>query len=71
MVYSSVPDHTSASWAEKAGVDVCVVGDSLAMVAHGHKSTIPASMEMMVMHALLLEGCSKYICFRMHALSEL
>ena len=28
MVYSSVPDYTSASWAEKAGVDVCVVGDS-------------------------------------------
>ena len=51
MVYSSVPDYTSASWAEKAGVDVCVVGDSLAMVAHGYKSTIPASMDMMVMHA--------------------
>lgn len=51
MVYTSVPDYTSASWAEQAGVDVCVVGDSLAMVAHGHKSTIPASMDMMVMHA--------------------
>jgi len=51
MVYTSVPDYTSASWAEQAGVDVCVVGDSLAMVAHGHKSTIPATMDMMVMHA--------------------
>ena len=51
MVYTSVPDYTSARWAELAGVDVCVVGDSLAMVAHGHKSTIPASMDMMVMHA--------------------
>jgi len=51
MVYTSVPDYTSASWAEEAGVDVCVVGDSLAMVAHGHKSTIPATMDMMVMHA--------------------
>lgn len=51
MVYTSVPDYTSASWAEAAGVDVCVVGDSLAMVAHGHKSTIPATMDMMVMHA--------------------
>ncbi|MEO1194002.1 MAG: 3-methyl-2-oxobutanoate hydroxymethyltransferase [Pseudomonadota bacterium] len=51
MVYTSVPDYTSASWAEAAGVDVCVVGDSLAMVAHGHSSTIPATMEMMVMHA--------------------
>jgi len=51
MVYTSVPDYTSASWAEQAGVDVCVVGDSLAMVAHGHKSTIPATMNMMLMHA--------------------
>jgi 3-methyl-2-oxobutanoate hydroxymethyltransferase len=51
MVYTSVPDYTSAQWAEAAGVDVCVVGDSLAMIAHGHKSTIPATMDMMVMHA--------------------
>ncbi|MCB1519100.1 MAG: 3-methyl-2-oxobutanoate hydroxymethyltransferase [Hyphomicrobiaceae bacterium] len=51
MVYTSVPDYTSARWAQMAGVDVCVVGDSLAMVAHGHKSTLPATMDMMVMHA--------------------
>lgn len=51
MVYTSVPDYTSAKWAEAAGVDVCVVGDSLAMVAHGHPTTIPATMDMMVMHA--------------------
>ena len=50
MVYTSVPDYTSARWAEAAGVDVCVVGDSLAMVAHGHDSTIPATMDMMIMH---------------------
>ena len=52
-----------------AGVDVCVVGDSLAMVAHGHKSTIPATMDMMVMHALAVRrgapntfvlGCMPY-----------
>jgi len=69
MVYTSVPDYTSASWAEAAGADVCVVGDSLAMVAHGHKSTIPATMEMMVMHALAVRrgapntfvlGCMPY-----------
>ncbi len=51
MVYMSVPDYTSAKWAEMAEVDVAVVGDSLAMVAHGHPSTIPATMDMMVMHA--------------------
>jgi len=51
MVYTSVPDYTSARWAEMAGVDVAVVGDSLAMVAHGHANTIPATMDMMVLHA--------------------
>ncbi|WP_022729613.1 3-methyl-2-oxobutanoate hydroxymethyltransferase [Fodinicurvata sediminis] len=69
MVYTSVPDYTSARWAEMAGVDVCVVGDSLAMVAHGHASTIPASMDMMVMHSLAVRrgapntfvlGCMPY-----------
>ena len=43
MVYTSVPDYTSAQWAEMAGVDVAVVGDSLAMIAHGHTSTVPAT----------------------------
>ena len=51
MVYTSVPDYTSARWAEMAGIDVAVVGDSLAMVAHGHPNTIPATMDMMIMHA--------------------
>ena len=69
MVYTSVPDYTSAKWAEMAGVDVCVVGDSLAMVAHGYESTIPATMDMMVMHALAVRrgapntfslGCMPY-----------
>ncbi|MBT5299990.1 MAG: 3-methyl-2-oxobutanoate hydroxymethyltransferase [Rhodospirillaceae bacterium] len=51
MVYMSVPDYTSAQWAEMAGVDVAVVGDSLAMIAHGHANTIPATMDMMVLHS--------------------
>jgi 3-methyl-2-oxobutanoate hydroxymethyltransferase len=69
MVYMSVPDYTSAQWAEMAGVDVAVVGDSLAMIAHGHPNTIPASMEMMIMHSLAVRrgapntfvlGCMPY-----------
>jgi 3-methyl-2-oxobutanoate hydroxymethyltransferase len=51
MVYTSVLDYTSAKWAEAAGVDVCVVGDSLAMTCHGHANTVPATMDMMVLHA--------------------
>jgi 3-methyl-2-oxobutanoate hydroxymethyltransferase len=69
MVYTSVPDYTSARWAEMAGVDVAVVGDSLAMVAHGHPNTIPASMDMMVLHSMAVRrgapntfvlGCMPY-----------
>ena len=51
MVYMSVPDYTSACWAEAAGVDVAVVGDSLAMIAHGHPNTMPATMDMMILHS--------------------
>ncbi len=40
MVYMSVPDYTSAQWAQMGGIDVAVVGDSLAMIAHGHPNTI-------------------------------
>ncbi len=69
MVYMSVPDYTSAQWAEMAGVDVAVLGDSLAMIAHGHRSTVPATMDMMVMHGqavrrgapnTFLLGCMPY-----------
>jgi len=69
MVYMSVPDYTSARWAEMAGVDVAVVGDSLAMIAHGHPNTIPATMDMMAMHAAAIRrgapntfvlGCMPY-----------
>ena len=69
MVYTSVLDYTSAKWAEAAGVDVCVVGDSLAMTCHGHSNTIPATMEMMVLHsqavrrgapATFVLGCMPY-----------
>ena len=69
MVYMSVPDYTSARWAEMAGVDVAAVGDSLAMIAHGHASTIPATMDMMVLHAAAIRrgapntftlGCMPY-----------
>ncbi len=51
MVYMSVYDYSSSKWAEMAGVDVVVVGDSLAMVAHGHSNTLPATMDMMILHA--------------------
>ena len=46
MIYMSVPDYTSARWAEMAGVDVAVAGYSLSVIAHGHASTFAATMTM-------------------------
>jgi len=69
MVYTSVPDYTAAQWAEMAGVDVAVLGDSLAMISHGHPNTVPATMEMMLLHAMAVRkgapntfmlGCMPY-----------
>ena len=44
-------DHPSARLAERAGVPVLLVGDSMGMVVHGHPSTLPVSLDDMVRHA--------------------
>jgi 3-methyl-2-oxobutanoate hydroxymethyltransferase len=43
-------DHTLASIAAASAVDCLLVGDSAAMVMHGHPSTIAATPEMMALH---------------------
>ncbi len=43
-------DYPSTILAEKAGVEMILVGDSLGMVVHGFESTVPVTMEMMLMH---------------------
>ena len=42
-------DYPTARLLDEAGVDVLLVGDSLAMVALGYDSTLPVSMEEMLM----------------------
>lgn len=44
-------DYTLASILDQAGVDVILVGDSLAMVALGHDTTLPVTLEEMLHHA--------------------
>ncbi len=46
----STPDFLSASWAEKAGADMLIVGDSLAMISYGHTSTLPLTVDTMIQH---------------------
>jgi 3-methyl-2-oxobutanoate hydroxymethyltransferase len=46
----SVPDYPMAVWAERAGADMVVVGDSLAMVTYGHANTLPLTVGQMIAH---------------------
>jgi 3-methyl-2-oxobutanoate hydroxymethyltransferase len=43
-------DYTSARIVQDSDIDVILVGDSAAMVMHGHGTTIPADVEMMCRH---------------------
>jgi 3-methyl-2-oxobutanoate hydroxymethyltransferase len=43
-------DAPMAAIAEKAGIDIILVGDSLGMTVQGHTSTLPVTIEHMVYH---------------------
>jgi 3-methyl-2-oxobutanoate hydroxymethyltransferase len=43
-------DYTSAMIVQESDIDMILVGDSAAMVMHGHDTTIPADVDMMCRH---------------------
>src|SRR5215813_7882971 len=43
-------DAWSAHLVERSNVDAILVGDSAAMVMHGHRTTVPATLAMMALH---------------------
>lgn len=51
ITYLTSYDYPSAYFAEKAGMDMLLVGDSLGMVVLGYPTTVPVTMEEMVIHA--------------------
>lgn len=43
-------DYPSAAHVDAAGIDVLLVGDSAAMVVHGHDTTLPVTLDEMLAH---------------------
>ena len=43
-------DYPSARIADEAGVDMILVGDSVANVVHGHETTLQVDLDTMVLH---------------------
>src|SRR5581483_10066491 len=48
IVMLTVYDHPSAVIAEEAGIDIAFVGDSLAMMVLGYDSTVPVTLDQML-----------------------
>ncbi len=44
-------DYPTASFSEKAGMDMILVGDSLGMCIYGYEGTMPVTMDQMIAHS--------------------
>jgi 3-methyl-2-oxobutanoate hydroxymethyltransferase len=49
-------DFTMAELIDQAGIDVILVGDSVAMVVQGKETTVAVTMEQMLYHASLVSA---------------
>lgn len=53
-------DYPTGLHVDKAGMDMCLIGDSAAMVVHGHDTTQPLTVEDMVSHCKAVSrGCKR------------
>jgi len=49
-------DHTMAQLLDRAGIDVILVGDSVAMVVQGRETTVAVTLDQMLYHASLVSA---------------
>lgn len=52
-------DYPTAATLDAAGVDMLLVGDSLAMVVQGHDTTLPVTLDQMIYHAEMVGRAAK------------
>ncbi len=52
-------DYPTAEILDAAGIDILLVGDSLAMVVQGHETTLPVTMDQMIYHAEMVGRAAK------------
>lgn len=46
---------------DNAGIDILLVGDSVAMVVHGHNTTLPVTLDDMILHCkAVYRGARRY-----------
>lgn len=63
LVMVAVGEVLTATWAERAGVDIVGVGDSLGMTLHGHENTLAMTVDQMIMHAQAVRrGAPNTLC---------
>ena len=63
LVMVAVGEVLTAAWAERAGVDIVGVGDSLGMTLHGHENTLAMSVDQMIMHTQAVRrGAPNTLC---------
>ncbi|MEL7466976.1 MAG: 3-methyl-2-oxobutanoate hydroxymethyltransferase [Pseudomonadota bacterium] len=63
LVMVAVGEVLTATWAERAGVDIVGVGDSLGMTLHGHENTLAMTVDQMIMHCQAVRrGAPNTLC---------
>ncbi|KAJ4956225.1 hypothetical protein NE237_013008 [Protea cynaroides] len=53
-------DYPSAVHVDEVGIDICLVGDSASMVVHGHDTTLPISLDEMLVHCRAVARGAKH-----------
>ena len=51
ITFLTAYDYPTAQFAEAAGLEMLLVGDSLGMCVYGYNGTVPVTMDQMIFHA--------------------